>query len=144
MPMTVSPTSPLPQDYSIGAVQTSERTRSTEMGKDTFMALLVASLKYQDPTQPMSTTEMVSQTTQLNTLDKLSELTEVSQQAFLIQVRSAVSQMVGQEVEYMDNGDLKKGVVSAANIASTIPTLTVNGVEVSYGSIGTVRAASES
>ena len=41
---------------------TSTVTRSDQMGKDVFLQLLVAQMRYQDPNSPTSTTEFMSQT----------------------------------------------------------------------------------
>jgi flagellar basal-body rod modification protein FlgD len=45
---------------------------SSEMGRDTFMKLLVAELKNQDPMDPMQARDMVAQLAQLSTVEKLS------------------------------------------------------------------------
>ena len=38
---------------------TSTVTRSDQMGKDVFLQLLVAQMRYQDPNSPTSTTEFI-------------------------------------------------------------------------------------
>jgi flagellar basal-body rod modification protein FlgD len=45
-----------------------------EMGADTFMKLLVAELKNQDPSQPMDARQMVEQLSQLSGVQKLTEI----------------------------------------------------------------------
>jgi flagellar basal-body rod modification protein FlgD len=69
------------QSTATSAVPTSAQTTSTvpanpsgDMGVDTFMKLLVAELKNQDPNQPMDAREMVTQLSQLTGVEKLSDM----------------------------------------------------------------------
>lgn len=51
-------------------VQTSTAVEDkTKLGKDDFMTLLLVELQYQDPTEPMDTEKILSQTSQLATLE---------------------------------------------------------------------------
>jgi len=51
-------------------VQTSSAVKDkTKLGKDDFMKLLLVQLQYQDPTQPMDTEKILTQTSQLATLE---------------------------------------------------------------------------
>ena len=43
-------------------------------GTDTFMKLLIAELKQQDPNEPMQAREMVAQLSQLSSVQKLTEI----------------------------------------------------------------------
>ncbi len=47
------------------------------LGKDDFMKLLLTELKYQDPTSPMDTEKMLSQTSQLATLESTENTNKV-------------------------------------------------------------------
>jgi len=51
-------------------IQTSSAVKDkTKLGKDDFMKLLLVQLQYQDPTQPMDTEKILTQTSQLATLE---------------------------------------------------------------------------
>ena len=51
-------------------VQTSSAVEDkTKLGKDDFMTLLLVELQYQDPTEPMDTEKILTQTSQLATLE---------------------------------------------------------------------------
>ncbi len=51
-------------------VQTSSAVQDkTKLGKDDFMKLLLVQLQYQDPTEPMDTEKILTQTSQLATLE---------------------------------------------------------------------------
>lgn len=69
--------------------QTNAPTNSTaptsdagQQAQNTFISLLVAELKAQDPTQPMSPTEMVSQMFSMNQLQQLISINQILTQAF--------------------------------------------------------------
>ena len=110
------------------------------LGKDDFMELLVTSLRYQDPSEPMSTSELMAQTTQLATMDQLMELTQLSQDAFHLQMRTSATDLVGKEVSYAnDDGELVTGLVTAVDLSSTPPGAVVDGVIVPMNILGTVR-----
>lgn len=53
-----------------GAVNTTEAVKDkTVLGKDDFMTLLLVELQHQDPTEPMDSEKILSQTSQLATLE---------------------------------------------------------------------------
>ncbi|MDQ1663169.1 MAG: flagellar basal-body rod modification protein FlgD, partial [Blastococcus sp.] len=45
--------------------------RPNQMGSDTFLKLLVAEMKYQDPSSPMSSSDMMAQTATLTQTQSL-------------------------------------------------------------------------
>jgi len=53
-----------------------------QQAQDTFISLLVAELKAQDPTQPMSPTEMVGQMFSMNQLQQLISINQILTDAF--------------------------------------------------------------
>src|SRR5690625_104875 len=112
------------------------------LGKDDFLQLLVTSLRYQDPSEPLSTSELMAQTTQLATMEQLTELTQLSQEAFSLQMRTSAAALVGKEVTYLDDTGLPvSGVVSAVDFATTPPGAVVDGVVVPMNLLGSVGSA---
>ena len=57
-----------PIDYT-NAVKTEEYVDKSILGKDDFMKLLLVELQHQDPTEPMDSEKILSQTSQLATLE---------------------------------------------------------------------------
>src|SRR6476659_1288176 len=82
---------------------TTTRQPNEQFGQDTFLKLLVAQLKYQDPTHPADSTQFLTQTaqfTQIETLQKISQQQEI--QASASQMLAATS-LVGRQVTYAVN-----------------------------------------
>ena len=110
--------------------------RKDQMGKDTFLKLLVAQMKYQDPSNPADTNQMMTQTATFTQVEKLEEL--ATQNAALLTMQRALSAgaMVGHTVSYTDtDGSTKTGTVSAVRLGGTDgePQAVVGGVTVPMG-----------
>lgn len=113
-----------------------------ELDNQAFMNLLVTQLKYQDPSSPMDTTQMMAQTTQLTTVEKLTTLSDTMVDAFALQMRSSAAQFVGLDVSYTNaEGASVVGRATSATFAGGVPKLTVDGVEVSLEAVTGVVAA---
>ncbi len=115
---------------------TAEVNRSDQMGKDTFLKLLVAQMRYQDPSNPTSSSEFMAQTATFTQVEKLEEL--ATQNAALLTMQRALSAgaMVGHTVSYTDtDGTTKTGTVSAVRLGGTDgePQAVIGGVTVPMG-----------
>lgn len=71
-----------------------------QLGKDDFMKLLIATLKYQDPSSPMDTQKLLEQTSVMTNMEQMIKMTEASQKAFEAQQRVTGSNLVGKTVVY--------------------------------------------
>ena len=118
------------------ASATAEVNRTDQMGKDTFLKLLVAQMRYQDPSNPTSSSEFMAQTATFSQVEKLEQL--ATQNAALVTMQRALSAgaMVGHTVSYTDSdGATKTGTVSAVRLGSAAgePEAVVDGVPVAMG-----------
>jgi flagellar basal-body rod modification protein FlgD len=103
--------------------------------QDVFMKLFMAQLQNQDPEEPMSNAEMVSQLAQLTTLDVMNGLGASFQEVLKLQMLMSGTELLGRQVEYEQDGALQSGQVeSVVNDASGVK-LTVGGNEVSLDSV---------
>ncbi|SET96700.1 flagellar hook capping FlgD N-terminal domain-containing protein [Geodermatophilus poikilotrophus] len=117
-----------------GAPATSTVTRTDQMGKDVFLQLLVAQMRYQDPNSPTSTTEFMSQTATFTQVEKLEEI--AAQNASLVALQRSLSAgaLVGHTVSYTDEkGATVTGTVGSVRISGAEPSAVVNGVDVPIG-----------
>ncbi len=64
-------TTSTPISQVLGQPTTGASGPKNELDKDAFLKLLVAQLRYQDPTAPMDTSAFMAQTSQLTSVEKL-------------------------------------------------------------------------
>ena len=106
------------------------------MDSEVFMKLLVAQLRNQDPSSPMDTNQMMAQQTQMASLEKLTNLADTSGEQFALTMRMAAMNIVGKSVSYTDaEGAVVKGSATGASFATSVPTITVGGVNVNLDDI---------
>jgi flagellar basal-body rod modification protein FlgD len=98
---------------------TSEVNRTDQMGKDTFLKLLVAQMRYQDPSNPTSSSEFMAQTATFTQVEKLEQLATQNAALLTMQRTLSAGAMVGQTVSYTDtDGATKTGTVSSVRLGA--------------------------
>ncbi|QGG94647.1 flagellar hook assembly protein FlgD [Actinomarinicola tropica] len=109
---------------------------STEMDKDTFLKLLVAQLKYQDPLSPADPQQFLAQTAQFTTVEKLEEIAAASaDQTWAIALNTA-STLVGKEVTFLrEDGTTGTGVATSALTEPDGIILNIGDEQVPLGAI---------
>jgi len=108
--------------------------RADQMGKDTFLKLLVAQMRYQDPNSPASTTEFMSQTATFTQVEKLEEIAAQNASLVALQRSLAAGALVGHTVSYTgEDGSTKTGTVGSVKITGDEPSAVVDGVDVPLG-----------
>ena len=124
--------------YTSGVTRTPKQTMDSEM----FMSLLVTQLRNQDPSSPMDTNQMISQTTQLAIMEKLTALAMTNEENFSLQMRMAAAALVGEEVSFTRaDGTSGTGTATAVSFAGSIPTVTVEEESVALDAISGVTSA---
>ena len=120
---TPSPTTPVSKDFD----------------KDTFLKLLVAQLKYQDPTNPTDATQFMSQTAQFTVVEKLDALSTLDQKVLDATRAQSAASLIGRQVTYTDySGTPRTGTVTGTTFGSQNPTLTIDGTQVALDSVTAV------
>jgi flagellar basal-body rod modification protein FlgD len=96
--------------------------------KDTFLKLLVAQLKYQDPSNPADSTQFMAQTAQFTQVEKLGDIADLMKSQRLVNA----SALVGHTVTYMDpNGAQLTGTIAAAKLnGDSEPMLRIGNTDV--------------
>ncbi|MGY1772927.1 flagellar hook assembly protein FlgD [Blastococcus sp. SYSU D00813] len=114
-------------------VPTTSVERPDQMGKDMFLQLLVAQMRYQDPNNPASTTEFMSQTATFSQVEKLEELSEQNASLLTLQKSLSAGALVGHAVAWTDeNGVTRTGTVSSVRFGADEPVAVVGGREVPF------------
>jgi flagellar basal-body rod modification protein FlgD len=127
----------------VGQVGTPTKTasptsdRADQMGKDTFLKLLVAQMKYQDPSNPASSSELMAQTATFSQVEKLDEIATQNTELITLQRSLAAGSLVGKNVAYTaEDGTTVTGQVSSVVVsAGTEPQAIVGDKSVPLGRI---------
>ncbi len=110
--------------------------RPDQLGKDVFMKLLVAQMRYQDPGNPVDSSQMMSQTAVFSQVEKLEQLVNQNASMLVLQESATAGALVGRSATYTDtNGASKTGIVSSVRLASrdSEAVAVINGVSVPVG-----------
>jgi flagellar basal-body rod modification protein FlgD len=109
--------------------------------QDTFLKLLVAQLKYQDPSNPADSTQFLAQTAQFTQVEKLGEIASMMQSQQLI----GASALVGRTVTYQDaDGVSQTGVVTKTKLnGDSEPTLVVGNMDVQLSKVTEVQTTAQ-
>jgi flagellar basal-body rod modification protein FlgD len=135
-------TSPVSGIYTTpNTTSTSASSGGQTLDENAFLKLLVAQLKYQDPSKPMDASQMMSQTATYTQIDKLTALVTAQQSMVTAQRVQAASNMVGRTVAYTtSDGHTGTGVVASASLTGSEPTLKVGNTDVPLSSVTEVRS----
>ena len=133
----------------IGAVTDPTWGRSTmtqtdqpgELGKDAFLKLLVAQLKYQNPMSPADGTQFLAQTAQFTMVEKLTQLTDQNKQLLADNQSLAAATLLGKSVSWADaDGTVQHGVVTSATFGTDGASVLVGDQKIPFNQIRDVTA----
>lgn len=134
--MTVSPTEGVAPGL-LGQPTSSTNT-SNNMDKNTFLQLMVAQLRYQDPMNPTDSSQFLAQTAQFTALEKMQSVADQTAQMVSAQIAFGAAGLVGKQVTYPKGDSTATGTVSGVRFESTGPVLQVDGVDVPLAQVQTV------
>ena len=109
-------------------------TSAATADSDMYMTLLMAQLRNQDPTEPMSNTEM-TQLAQLSTVDALNDLSTNFADLLSLQQLTGGAELIGREVEYASTNGSAHGTVESLLVSDTSVKAVVDGVTVGLSEI---------
>ena len=111
-----------------------------QLDENTFLKLLVAQLKYQNPLQPTDPAAFMAQTAQFTQVEKLTKLVDDQQAMLSTQRMLSAGTMVGRTVSFPGpDGTTSTGVVTSASFHGSEPTLRVGDKDVPLSSVTEVR-----
>jgi len=124
------------------APKSSEQAFGAGMGKDTFLKLLVAQLKYQNPLEPTNNEQFMAQMAQFTTVEKLAEISKAQGDLVSWQRTVAGQGMIGKQItasSMTGNGDVT-GLVVGVKLTDAGPRLILsNGTTVGVDDVTSVE-----
>ena len=114
---------------------------ATSLDKDTFLKLLVAQLRFQNPLNPSDPTEFMSQTAQFTLVEQMENMAKAQASVTLSTQLSTASNMVGKQITWLEKGKPATGIVDSAKIVDGVPVLMVGKTQVPLTTIQTVANA---
>jgi len=121
---------------------TKAKTGSNAVDQDMFLKLLVAQLKYQDPSSPTDPSQFLSQTAQFSQVEKLTQLADLSQKVYDASRQQTAASLMGRSVTWADvSGTAHTGTVTGISVGAATPNLTVDGATVSLDAVSSVGTA---
>jgi flagellar basal-body rod modification protein FlgD len=103
-----------------------------EMGKDDFMKLMVAQLKYQNPMEPAKDLDFIAQTAQFSSLEQMTNLNTKIIELISSNKQLYANTMIGRQITWSDEDDnIKSGIVTKVELNDGEPVLIANNEKVS-------------
>jgi flagellar basal-body rod modification protein FlgD len=112
--------------------------RPDQMDKNTFLKLLVAQLKYQDPDKPADSSQLMSQSATFSQLEALQSLAKQNSQMLALQRATSAGALVGHTVTYTDtDASATTGTVTSVLLGddTTDATAVIDGKAVPLGRV---------
>ena len=115
---------------------------TNNMDKDTFLQLLVAQLRYQDPMNPTDSTQFLAQSAQFTALEKMQDVSDRVGALLGSQMAFGAGAMVGQSVSWIDTDGVTThaGVVAGVTFGAQGPVLDIDGSQVPLAQLLSVGA----
>lgn len=114
------------------AAATASTTSGLNLNTSQFLQLLTTQLKYQDPSNPISSQDFLSQLAQFSTLSAVNTLNTNSTNMLLVQQMTQGANLIGHTVTYTNANSTtqQQGVVTAINVQNGTLNLVVGGQNV--------------
>lgn len=106
------------------------------LGKDTFLKLLVAQLRYQDPLAPADSQQFLAQSAQFTSVEKLEEIADAMSSLSKNDSLSTIGNLVGKTVQHKDAlGNVIESTVTAGKVHDDGIVLVVDGKELGLADV---------
>jgi flagellar basal-body rod modification protein FlgD len=93
------------------------------LGSDAFLKLFVAQLKYQNPMEPMDSSQMLQQTSQFTEIETLQQLATAQRTTMGYQQMATATALIGKSVTALDGTEHVTGIVDRVQVSSSGPIL---------------------
>jgi len=112
------------------------------LSQSDFLKLLVAQMTSQDPINPTSSQDLLTQTVQLSTLQSNTSLQSTLTQLKGSESLSQAGSLLGRQVSVqVDSNTVKTGLVSGVNVSSGTPQIIVDSTAYDLSQVLSISAA---
>ncbi|MDQ1528546.1 MAG: flagellar basal-body rod modification protein FlgD [Actinomycetota bacterium] len=137
--MTVTAVAPSTSIYSTTPTTPPNQTMDSQM----FLQLLITQLQSQSPDSPMDSNTMITQTSQLASMQAMSTMSDTETSNYTLQTRTAAAALIGKNASYVDsNGVTQSGDVTGVSFDSSDSFVTIGGVSVPIEDLSAVSTTS--
>lgn len=124
-----------------GATAEASKPKQT-MDKDMFLRLMITQMSNQDPSSPMDSNQMMTQTAQLAQMEQMTNLTNTMSEQFALSMRQAAAQIIGHEVSYIDaDGTEQTGKVTKVTFETGVPTVFIGDTSIPLDAVSGITAS---
>jgi len=116
--------------------------KSNDLDRDTFLKLMIAQLKNQDPSSPVDSADFLAQTAQFSVVEKLEQMAKLNTELLAATRLGSASSLVGSSVTYLVPGaDVDaapvetRGIVSGVRVTADGLTLKVGKAEIALSAV---------
>jgi flagellar basal-body rod modification protein FlgD len=126
--------------FSTGTRAGADGRVDTSQDKDMFLKLLVAQMRYQDPSKPTDASQFLAQTAQFTLVEKMDALQKSQDTMAAANQLQAATALVGRTVTYTTKDSTgavvtRSGAVSGLTLKAGVPTLLVGPDSVELGAV---------
>jgi flagellar basal-body rod modification protein FlgD len=115
---------------------------NTSLDRQAFLKLLVAQLRYQDPSKPMDASQMVSQSAELSVVDKLDEISKTLSGSTLNDQLMLGGSLIGKSVTFTgSDGTAVTEMVTSARLVNGSMVLTAGDWDVPIAAVTGIAPA---
>jgi flagellar basal-body rod modification protein FlgD len=107
--------------------KTEAKASENQFGKDTFLKLLVAQLRYQNPLQPTDSSEFMAQTAQFTMVEKLEEIEKQNKNAASANQVLAAASMIGKSVTWKPTEATTPQATTKVTLGGNLPANATTG-----------------
>jgi len=112
--------------------------------KDMFLKLLVAQLKYQNPMEPVDSSQFMAQTAQFTMVEKLEAMAAQTNALVAGEQAQRAAGLLGRQVTYEDSqGATQTGVVTGTRLGSDGPVLLLGKTELPLSQVREVALVTQ-
>jgi flagellar basal-body rod modification protein FlgD len=117
----------------------SSALKGSNVNSDQFLKLLVTQLQNQDPLNPLSNEDFLSQLAQFQSLEETMQTADNTKNLLLGQQLAAASNLIGKTVVAVQDGEQISGRVDKVVVTNGQVKLVVDGAEVGLSEVSEVR-----